>query len=143
MSKRLLCATDGSHASEKAVDFAIRLAKALGAHIAFLTVERVSPDTAASSAFWDSTVLGAAELQVHKELHTAASKARESGLSDIKCITTTGQNIAAAIIDYTEKHGYDHIIMGSVGRTGVARLLLGSIATEVVAKAHCPVTIVR
>lgn len=143
MAKRLLCAIDGSHASEKAIDVAIELAKGLGAHLTFLTVERVSPETASGSPFWDSTVLGAAELQAHRELETAAARAKAAGLNNVECVKTYGHNIAAAIIDYTEKHGHDHIVMGSVGRTGVARLLLGSIAAEVVAKAHCPVTVVR
>jgi nucleotide-binding universal stress UspA family protein len=143
MAKKILCTTDGSIASGKAIDVATDLAKAMGASLTFLTVERVSRESATSSAFWDSRVLGASEAQTHRELAGAEGKARAAGLSGVQCVATQGSNIAAAIIDYAEKNGFDHIVTGSVGRTGLARLLLGSVASDVVAKAHCPVTVVR
>jgi hypothetical protein len=48
----------------------------------------------------------------------------------------------AVIVDHAEKNGFDHIIVGNP-RLGVARLVLGSVAAEVAAKAHCSVTIAR
>jgi nucleotide-binding universal stress UspA family protein len=143
MAKKLLCATDGSNASAKAVDVAVELAGKLGVPLTFLTVERVSIESAAESAFWDSRVLGAAETQAHRALAAAGAKAHAASLGRVECVSTQGWNIPAAIIDYAEKHGFDHIVTGSVGRTGVSRLLLGSVAADVVAKAHCPVTVVR
>ena len=143
MIRKILCATDGSAASGKAVDTAVDLASQLGAALTFITVERVSSQTAANSAFWDSQVLDAAAAQTHRDLSSAESKARQAGLSQVQCVTTQGVNIAAAIIDYAEKNAFDHIVTGSVGRTGLARLMLGSVAADVVAKAHCPVTVVR
>jgi len=47
------------------------------------------------------------------------------------------------IVDYAEENGYDHIIMGSHGRSGVTRILLGSVAESVVRRSPLPVTIVR
>lgn len=143
MIRKILCATDGSIASAKAVDVAVDLASQLGAALAFVTVERVTAETAANSAFWDSQVLDAAAAQTHRDLSSAQAKARAAGLTQVQCVTTQGGNVAAAIIDYAERHGFDHIVTGSLGRTGLARLMLGSVAADVVAKAHCPVTIVR
>ena len=85
----------------------------------------------------------AADAQLQGELQAATAKATAAGLSDVACATVDGHNIAAAIIGFAEKNGYDHVITGSVGRTGVARMLLGSIAQDVIVKAHCPVTVVR
>jgi nucleotide-binding universal stress UspA family protein len=143
MIRKILCATDGSIASAKAVDVAVDLAAQLGAALAFVTVERVTAETAANSAFWDSQVLDAAAAQTHRDLASAQAKARAAGLTQVQCVTTQGGNVAAAIIDYAERHGFDHIVTGSLGRTGLSRLMLGSVAADVVAKAHCPVTVVR
>jgi nucleotide-binding universal stress UspA family protein len=143
MIRKILCATDGSIASAKAVDVAVDLAAQLGAALAFVTVERVTAETAANSAFWDSQVLDAAAAQTHRDLASAQAKARAAGLTQVQCVTTQGGNVAAAIIDYAERHGFDHIVTGSLGLTGLSRLMLGSVAADVVAKAHCPVTVVR
>lgn len=143
MTTRILCATDGSHSAEKAVDVAVDLAKGLNAELTFLTVERDSAAKVARQEFWDSTVLDAADAQVSRELRVAMGKARAAGLERVSCVIAYGHNIAAAIVEYAGKHGHDHIVTGSLGLTGAARLLLGSIAAEVVAKAHCPVTVVR
>ena len=140
---KLLCATDGSHASEKAVSLAVDLAKRLGAQLTFLTVSTVSQESAAKTHFWDDRIVGAADAQMQQELRAAATAAKKAGLADAVCAVASGRDIAAAIIDYAEKHGFDHIVTGSSGRTGASRLLLGSVASAVVAKAHCPVTIAR
>lgn len=47
------------------------------------------------------------------------------------------------IVNYSEENDYDHVIMGSHGRSGVTRILLGSVAESVVRRSHVPVTIVR
>ncbi len=143
MKNKLLCATDGSHSADKAIDFAIELAKKTDSHLSFVTVTLVTGESASHNHFWDSTLLDAADAQLQSELKTAVNKAKKAGLVDVACIAVGGQNIAASIIEYAESHRYDHIITGSVGRTGVARLLLGSIAQNVIVKAHCPVTVVR
>lgn len=143
MLSNILCATDGSKSSEKAVDFAIRLAQRESAKLTFVTVSLSGDETSASSYFWDSDVKRAGDAQIDQELSAAEAKAKKAGLSDYNSVTVYGKNIAAALIGFAESSGYDHIVTGSIGRTGVTRLLLGSIAYEVVAKAHCPVTIVR
>lgn len=140
---KLLCATDGSHSSEKAVAFAVDLAKRLGAGLTFLTVSTVSAESAAKTHFWDDRVLGAADAQTQAELDAAAKAARAAGLAEARCVVASGRDIAQAIVAYAEKNGFDHIVTGSSGRTGAARLMLGSVAADVVAKAHCPVTIAR
>lgn len=143
MNSKLLCATDGSHSADKATDYAIELARKTGAHLTFLTVNHVTSADISRSVFWDSDVLNAADAQLQGELKSATVKAKAAGLSNVSCATVEGHNIAAAIIGFAESNGYDHVITGSVGRTGVARMLLGSIAQDVIVKAHCPVTVVR
>ena len=50
---------------------------------------------------------------------------------------------AVDIVRYAEENGYDHIIVGCRGKSGITRITLGSVAEEVVRKAHCPVTVFR
>ena len=70
-------------------------------------------------------------------------RATSQGLEEVFCITASGHDIAKAIVDYAEKHEHDHVVTGSVGRSGIAKVLLGSIAQHIVQRSHCPVTIVR
>ena len=143
MAKKLLCATDGSRSSDKAVKFAVELARTLGADLRFVTVNTATEDRTSKTHFWDAETIAAAEAQIHRQLGAGAKAAAKAGLKNATCVVAEGRSIAAAIVDYASKHGYDHIIMGSNGRTGAARLLLGAVAAAVVARAHCAVTIAR
>ena len=74
-------------------------------------------------------------------LDDAVEYAAEQG-REIETIRVTDRP-ARAIVDYADEEGVDHIVIGSHGRTGVTRVLLGSVAEKVVRRAHCPVTVVR
>ncbi len=53
------------------------------------------------------------------------------------------ESIVSEIIEYAERENIDQIIMGTRGRTGFKKLLLGSVASGVVNLAHCPVLVIR
>lgn len=142
MFEKLLCATDGSHSAAKAVELAARWAKKTGAKLTFLTVSTVSSQSAAKTYFWDTRLLGAGDALVHAELGQAQRAAQAEGI-EAECVMTSGRDIASAIVSYAGEHGFDHLVVGSAGRSGLQRLVLGSVAAEVIAKAHCPVTVVR
>jgi nucleotide-binding universal stress UspA family protein len=62
------------------------------------------------------------------------------------CEITTATEIGRpdrAILEYARDNGIEHIIMGSHGREGVSRLILGSVAERVIRRAPMPVTVVR
>jgi nucleotide-binding universal stress UspA family protein len=143
MVSKLLCATDGSHSSEKAVTFAVSLAKSLGVPLTFFTVTTIGPERASHSAFWDANVLEAVDAQIHRELHQAKAVAERAGVRDVRCVAAEGRNIPETIVAFAKQDGADHIVTGSAGHRGAARILLGSVAEAVVRSAHCPVTVVR
>ncbi|RXK47029.1 universal stress protein [Halorientalis pallida] len=85
------------------------------------------------------------EAEAEQLLADAKDLAREYGAN----VTTTtvvewGPNRPAyAICKYVDEHDIDHVIMGSHGRSGVSRLLLGSVAETVARRSPAPVTVVR
>ena len=143
MTRKLLCATDGSHAADKAVTLSILLAQQLRVPLAFLTVNLASEDRTSKTHFWDDRVLSAADAQISQVLGKAAAAAKQAGVAEFNCVTLSGREVASAIVDYAEHNGFDHIVTGSSGYSGVTRLMLGSVASQVVTRAHCPVTIAR
>lgn len=74
-------------------------------------------------------------------LETANERAATKGI-DVETDTTTGSP-ADAILEYAADNGIDHVVMGSRGRSGLSRLLLGSVAEMVVRRSSIPVTVVR
>lgn len=52
-------------------------------------------------------------------------------------------DVPKTIVEYVSDHDVDHVIMGSHGRTGASRVLLGSVAETVVRRSPVPVTVVR
>jgi nucleotide-binding universal stress UspA family protein len=140
-SQRLLCATDGSPPSEKAVAYTVSLAEELRRPITFLVVVDGALETA--PAVWDEAKVKAEVLPPDKELLAALKTALQHKLLSIRLVRAYGSDPAEAIVGYAERNGYHHIIVGSEGRTGAKRMLLGSVAEDVVTRAHCPVTVVR
>jgi len=73
------------------------------------------------------------------ELETVA---REHGTGEIERVVEVGRP-TATIVDYADENDIGQIVMGSHGRSGMSRILLGSVAETVVRRATVPVTVVR
>ncbi|WP_255190619.1 universal stress protein [Natronobeatus ordinarius] len=79
--------------------------------------------------------------RVAEILEEAEAIAAEHG-REIETETTYG-HAAKALVSYANDHDADHIVVGSRGRSGAKRLLLGSVAETIVRRADCPVVVVR
>ena len=143
MISKLLCSTDGSKASAKGVEFACKFASQLDVELVFIDVDTVTDSQLSGSHAYSQVMIEASDEQMHKGLSAARQTAKANNVNRYSSVSAQGLNIAATIIAYAEDHGCDHIVMGSTGKTGISRILIGSIASDVVSKAHCPVTIVR
>ncbi|WP_254523378.1 universal stress protein [Natrinema caseinilyticum] len=76
-------------------------------------------------------------------LERAEGIARESDAdADVRTVSLDG-DAASTIVTYAEDHDVDHIVVGSHGREGLVRYLLGSVAEHVVRRSHVPVTVIR
>lgn len=138
--KKILCPVDGSEHSNHAVALASQFAKAFGAELTLIAVnellDAVGAKGGTGASFWDSE-------QLQRILDDAAGVAGNSGVSDPKKVSVNSRDVARAIALFAEDNGFDHVVVGSAGKGGVSRLMLGSVSRDVVFRVHCPVTVVR
>lgn len=85
--------------------------------------------------------LSAAEERADSILADAEERAAGAG-RELRVDSVVGRP-ARAIVEYAEEHDVDHIVIGSHGRDGIARVLLGSVAETVIRRSPVPVTVVR
>lgn len=77
-----------------------------------------------------------------EEAHRRAEKADHAATIEVETAVEPGKP-ARTIVSYAEGNDIDMIVMGSRGRSGLSRVLLGSVAETVVRRASVPVTVVR
>jgi nucleotide-binding universal stress UspA family protein len=93
--------------------------------------------------YFDQSVLDSAVEAGEALLERAAERAEAAGRGEaVETAIETGQP-ARTIVEYARTHDVDHLVVGSHGRSGVSRVLLGSVAETVVRRVEVPVTIVR
>ena len=144
MADHVLVAVDDSEQSTKALEFACTEYPA--ATITALYV--LDPgDFYAVSGVEGTAMANYDEIQQYHEdqadeiLDDAREQAAEHGVS-IETEHVVG-GVSESIVDYAAEHDTDHIVVGSHGRTGASRILLGSVAETVARRSPVPVTIVR
>ena len=139
--KKILIATDGSEYTKNAVDYGIDLAKNTEAKLYTIYVI----DTAAFAsipmdAAWES-MYELLKQEGDEATKYVAEKAEAEGLS-IDRLTIEGHP-AEEIIKFAEKNSINLIVMGTLGKSGLDRFLLGSVAEKVVRNSKIPVLVVR
>jgi universal stress protein A len=141
--RRILFPTDFSEPAEYAWTYALTFAKEFGAEVHLVHVVTPPPHlTEAYAINFDPerTVQGlTAEAIAFLNQQVEAAKSR--GL--IFCCEVRVGVDYREIIDYATKHDMDLIVMATHGRTGLAHVLLGSVAEKVVRKAPCPVLTIK
>jgi nucleotide-binding universal stress UspA family protein len=149
-AKILLC-VDGSESSVRAADHAIEMAKKHGAQLVALNVVVSQLGYAYSSGAFGLTatpnaineILEAAKKEAKKWFDQIESKAAAQGVKVNIEMVASPTSVVPAIVDYAEKNKVDLIVTGTKGRSGFAKMLLGSVASGVVTYASCPVMVVK
>ncbi|HSD57899.1 MAG TPA: universal stress protein [Methanotrichaceae archaeon] len=147
MFEKILIATDGSKHSEKAAEKALEMARLTGGKVTALYVSDVSNYFAPVDMSYniaDETIGGMRNL-VLKDGEAAVKRveemAKEAGVPfESKIIEG---NPAEDIMKFAEESKEDLIVMGGIGRTGLEKFLLGSVAEKVVRNSRVPVMVVR
>jgi nucleotide-binding universal stress UspA family protein len=137
--EKVLLATDGSPASELASEQAIDLATQMGCRLLVVSVLGGSSRPSEAAAGQDLTPDSRASLTSKAQGIVARAKAAGVDASFLVWEGEPGDAIVAA----ADSESADVIVVGSHGRSGVSRFLIGSVSDYVVRHAHCPVMVVR
>lgn len=139
--KTIVVATDFSPASAQAMEHARMLAEGLGASVHLV---HIVEDPYAAAA-WSEAFLAMPDIR--EPLRQEAEQRLREAASVFGSLPTTMEAVvgtpAATIVETAAARSADLIVMGTHGRSGVAHLLLGSVAERVIRLAPCPVLTVR
>lgn len=149
---KILVAVDGSDSSIDAAECAVAMAKKVnGAELIALHVISSSAEYA-----YSTNLLGLVTPSSIKEMLEDAKQQVQKWFDKIKQTDKMKNNIqlkieviispvsiVGAIVDYAEHENIDLIVVGTKGKSGFRRILLGSVASGVVTYANCPVMVVK
>ena len=141
---KILLAIDGSSHSQDAVDEVAKRPWPLNSTIRVLSVIQPYTPPATEFVLAGSTLDDIARQQIEEanRLTAGAAGALEAAHVSTEVVVREGDP-RSAIVDEADEWGADLIVVGSHGRTGITRLLLGSVAEAVVGHAHCSIEVVR
>ncbi len=144
MFKHLLVPIDGSPTAELAVDKAIGMAKAFGSAVTAIYVVDPYPFTGvgADFAYGQGQYLNAAKAAATDALSHARKQMEQAGVK-VTTATVEAHAVWRGILGAADSGGADLIVIGSHGRTGIEKLVLGSVAQKVVSNSTLPVLLVR
>lgn len=137
--KKILIPTDGSEYTKAAVRKGLEMAKAAGADV---TALYVVDQTSFINFPMDSTIVSVYTLLEREGEEAMEYVKKEAEALGVKVTTRIEEGSPSRkIVDLSAEH--DLVVMGTLGRTGFSKLLLGSVAERVVRFAKCPVLVVR
>ncbi len=140
--KNVIFPTDFSDCSLHALRIADEISEKFGSqlHIVHIIYDMVAYADAAAVMNWYPAMYVDLEKAAREELEKVAKQVKFA--RDPELVVRRGVE-EGEIIKYAEEQKADLIVMGTHGRKGVGRLLLGSTAEQVLRRAHCPVLTVR
>ena len=138
--RNIVIATDGSENTQRATSYGITIAKLSGATVHALHVVDTSSFSQSWTVGWETIY----DI-LKKEGQKATSKVKECGEAsgvDVREVLLEGHP-SGEIINFAENNNIDLIVMGTLGKTGLDRFLMGSVAEKVVRNSKVPVLVVR
>ena len=151
---KVLLATDGSEEASSATEAAVEIAQKTGSEVHVVHVYGVAPiyplypeATDPGGAELEDPVLeedleGLSERRAQQVLDAAAEKVQSAGARVAQAHLREG-GVPHEIVALAEELGVGLVVVGSRGRGGIRRALMGSVSDAVVRHAHCPVLVVR
>jgi len=142
MFKRILVPVDGSETSTKALVAALQLARESGGRVRIL---HALDELAYLSGYeYSGEMLARAREQAHKVVEDAMAIAKSSGVpADSHLLEAPGRRLGDVVAEEARSLEADLVVVGTHGRRGISRLVLGSGAEQVIRMAPVPVLAVR
>jgi nucleotide-binding universal stress UspA family protein len=146
---KIMVGIDGSEESINAADYAIAIAKMYNAELIAINVLTSDIGYAYSSPGVESPPLTVKEIillaqdEAKKWFDKIKEKADKRGIRFRSETIMAKRSAVSTILDYAEEQNINLIIVGTRGRSGIKKMLLGSIASELVTYAACPVLVVK
>ncbi|MCQ1536356.1 universal stress protein [Methanosarcina sp. KYL-1] len=138
--KKIMVATDGSELCKKAVEAGVEISRLSGAKLYAVYV--IVPTTHSARDFgWEKAAMEHFRNEGEKATGFVEDAAKAAGV-EVESVLIEGQP-AEKIVEFAEQNDIEMIVMGSLGKTGLDRFLLGSVAENVVRHAKTPVLVVR
>ena len=148
--RKILVCVDGSESSIKAVDYALIMAEqndapviALNVIVSYLGYARSAPafGLVAPSAMND--LIEKSKQEARGWFESIGKKAATKSIKLLTEVVASVTSAVPAIVDYADRNKVDLIVVGTRGRSGFTKLLLGSVASGVVTYASCPVMVIK
>lgn len=141
--KSICCAVDLTDPSSASFDRACELALHFGGRIAILHVSQLAGYTLPDGpAFATAETLNRHRVAQEAALSEFEREARRRGVHDVETVNQIGDP-ATEIVRFAELGGFDVIVVGTHGYSGLRHAFMGSVAEKVVRRARCPVLVVH
>ena len=140
-----MIAIDGSEHSIKAAEYALNIAKNYGATLHAVTVTYIpeSYHVKQEDVLERPRQISETMDDAKRWFESFNENAKESNVQLRTELINSHRPVDYVLLEYAEKENIDLIVVGTRGRSGFKKLLLGSIASGVVTYAHCPILIVK
>ena len=144
MFNHILVPVDGSLTARHAIDKAVAIARAFQSAVTVIYVidSYAFTGMGADFSYGQAEYLSAATAEADQAISTARQVFETNGLC-IRGSVVEGNSVYQAILDAAESLNADLIVMGSHGRRGLEKLVLGSVTAQVLSHAHLSVLVVR
>ena len=146
---KIVVGIDGSEESMKAAEYAISIAKLYNAELNAITVLTSDIGYIYSSPGVESPPLTVKEIvllagdEAKKWFDEIKEKANKKGIQLKTESIVAKKSLLNTILEYVEEHNINLVVVGTRGRSGIKKMLLGSIASGLVTYSPCPVLVIK
>lgn len=141
---KVLVGIDGSNHSLRAAEYAMEISIKYMAKLIAVTVTYLPTKSRISQQEAIEVGAGLSEMEKAKTwFDSFTQRARQNKIELRTELVNSQRPVDYVILEYAEKEGIDLIVIGTRGRTGLSKIVLGSVASGIVSYSHSPVLVIK